>query len=234
MKIIQLGFLLCIASTGLLAAGCRQHVESTDIRTSGIYPDIDVSADGSGSTRVKVRLKVGGPASNTVLDLIGDDRLTATAGGVTKTLDGSSGGSYSATFPTDAAGPIVIAFLRGADDDSAPATTVDLPAPFSVTLASRELSRATDDLAFTWTPPGTGDLDAAIVGACVDLVLETIPDDGSATISRDRIHAADSAAGCTVTLSLARSRSGEVDPAFTEGGSVTARQLREATFTTKP
>jgi len=219
-----------------LAVGCRQQVESTDIRTSGIYPDVDVVADGSGSTHVKVRLKVGGPASNTFLDLVGDDHLQVTAGGVTKQMDGS-GVSYTATFPTEAAGPFVIAFMRGAADTSAPSTTVNLPAPFALTLPARELSRATDDLTFTWAPTsGTGDIDESIDGSCVDLILETIPDDGTATISRDQLHTRSGGSGdsCTVTVSLARTQSGQPDPAFTEGGSVTASQLRSATFTSTP
>jgi len=219
-----------------LAAGCRQQVESTDIRTSGIYPDVDVVADGSGSTQVKVRLKVGGPASNTFLDLVGDDHLRVTAGGVTKEMDGT-GVSYVATFPTEAAGPFVIAFMRGAADTSAPSTTVNLPAPFALTLPARELSRATDDLTFNWAPTsGTGDIDESVAGSCVDLILETIPDDGTATISRDQLHTSPGGSGdsCTVTVSLARAQSGQPDPAFTEGGSVTASQLRSGTFTSKP
>jgi hypothetical protein len=219
-----------------LASGCRQVVESTDIRTSGIYPDVDVVADGSGSTEVRVRLKVGGPASNTFLDLVGDDHLRVTAGGVTKEMDGSGVG-YRATFPTEAAGAFVIAFMRGAADTSAPNTTVNLPAPFTLTLPARELSRATDDLTFTWAPTsGTGDMDESVAGSCVDLILETIPDDGTATISRDQLHTSPGGSGdsCTVTVSLARTQSGQPDPAFTEGGSVTASQLRSGTFTSKP
>ena len=230
------GLIASLLLTTWLAAGCRQKVESTDIRTSGVYPDIDVVAAGSGSTRVEVRLKVGGPASNTFLELVGEDRLQVTAGGVTKDMDGS-GVSYIATFPSEAASPFVIAFLRGAADTSAPSTTVNLPEPFTVTLPARELSRATDDLTFMWAPTsGTGDIDESLGGSCVDLILETIPDDGTATISRDQIHASAGGAGdsCTVTLSLARSGSGQPDPAFTEGGSVTARQVRSTTFTSAP
>ncbi len=237
MTKIELGFLsLSLLASTSLAAGCRQKVESTDVRTSGVFPVIDVSADGSGSTRVQVKLKVGGPASNTFLDLTGEDRLTATAGGVTKDLDGSGGTSvsYSATFPTEAAGPFVIAFMRGPADTDAPATTVDLPAPFTVALAAREISRASGDLAFTWTPAGTGDLDLSLYGSCIDIVLQTIPDDGTATISGDQIHAQTATDACTATLALARTRSGTVDPAFTEGGDVSARQLRSVTFTSTP
>jgi hypothetical protein len=64
----------------------------------------------------------------------------------------------------------------------------------------------------------------------------TIPDDGTATISRDQLDVRDGHSGdsCTVTLTLARIQTGQVDPAFTEGGNVQARQVRTATFTSLP
>src|SRR6185503_5420053 len=147
-----------LGASALLALGCKQQeVESTDVRTSGVYPEIEITATGSGSSRVEVRLKVGGPASNTFLDLQGSDTLKATFGGVTKTLDASAR-TYSATFPTDAEGDFVIAFLRGPDDDSAPSTIVKLPAPFTLGLGATEASRASQDVAVTWDPPGSANM----------------------------------------------------------------------------
>jgi hypothetical protein len=233
MQTLKLGF-LSLALSASLAAGCKQEVESTDIRTSGVYPVIDVTAEGTGSTRVSVRLKVGGPASNTFLELTGPDKLTATMGGTPKDLDSSGSVSYAATFPTEAAGPVVIAFMRGPADTSAPNTTVNLPAPFTLSLSATQVSRATGSLAVTWTPPGSGNLDSSMSGPCIDLDLQTIPDDGTATISGDQIHARNTTDACTVTLTLARTQSGEVDPAFTEGGDVDAHQIRSASFTSTP
>jgi len=237
MRKLQLGFVSLLLSASL-AAGCKQEVESTDIRTTGVYPVIDVTAEGSGTSRVLVKLKVGGINSNTYLELIGPDRLTATGGGATKELDSSGSVSYAATFATEAAGPFVVSFIRGPEDDNAPNSTVDLPEPFILTLRSAsELSRATGDLAFTWTPdPSAGVIDSSLYGNCIDTLIETIPDDGTATISRDRIHARDGATtdSCSVTLTLARTDVGQVDPAFTEGGRVTATQIRAALFTSTP
>ena len=34
-----------------MAFGCSESVESTDVKTTGIYPVITVTADGSGSSR---------------------------------------------------------------------------------------------------------------------------------------------------------------------------------------
>jgi len=236
MRTLQLGFVSLVLSASL-AAGCRQEVESTDIRTTGVYPVIDVTAEGSGTSRVLVKLKVGGPASNTYLELVGPDRLTATGAGATKELDSSGGVSYAATFATEAAGPFVVSFIRGEEDDDAPNSTVNLPEPFTLTVETTELSRATGDLAFSWTPgPAGGVIDSSLYGSCIDTLIETIPDDGTGSISRDRIHARDGATteSCTVTLTLARTHVGQVDPAFTEGGRVTATQIRDRAFTSTP
>jgi hypothetical protein len=221
-----------------MTAGCRQEVESTDIRTSGVYPVVDVLAEGTGSSRVNVRLKVGGPVSNTYLELIGEDELSATVGNETKVLDGSGQVSYAATFTGEDAREFVIAFLRGPEDTDAPATTVTLPAPFTVTLEPREISRATADVTFTWTTSGSsgGNMELSLSGSCIELIVMTIPDDGSATITRDQLRVLDGHSGdnCTVTVTLARIQSGQVDPAFTEGGNVKGRQVRTATFTSLP
>ena len=82
---------------------------------------------------------------------------------------------------------------------------------------------------FTWTPgPAAGVIDSSLYGSCIDTIVETIPDDGTATISHDRIRARDGFTNdsCSVTLTLARNDVGQVDPAFTEGGRVTATQIR--------
>ncbi len=231
---MKVGVVSVLLSTAF-AAGCKQEVESTDIRTSGVYPVVDVTATGSGTTRVQVKLKVGGPASNTYLELVGPDRLQATMGGTTKDMDSSGSVSYAATFSTEAAGPIVIAFLRGPDDTTAPNTTVNLPEPFTMALDSTDVSRASGTLNVTWTPSGGGgNLDSSLAGGCVDLIVEPIPDDGAATIAGDHLHANSPNDACTVTLTLARTQTGQVDPAFTEGGSVKASQVRSKSFTSSP
>lgn len=220
-----------------LALGCTESVESTDIRTTGIYPEITVEAEGNGSSTVTVRLKVGGSNSNTFLDLTGGDTLEATVEGETKRLRETSDETYSATFPVDAEGTeFLVAFLRTEEDESAPASVVRLPAPFELEVAPREASRATDDVELTWDPPGNGDIDWQISGECIKREWDAIPDDGSHTITADSIETfeSDKADSCTVTVLLERSRRGSVDEAFTEGGRVVAIQRRRTTFTSTP
>ncbi|HKY34701.1 MAG TPA: hypothetical protein VJN18_02075 [Polyangiaceae bacterium] len=221
----------------LAALACSESVESTDIRTTGIYPEIEVVADGSGDSQVTVYLKVGGDDSNTFLDLKGEDTLEVTVAGETKTMD-QSGDKYQASFAVDAEGTeFTIAFLRGEDDDDAPASTVVMPAPFEMMLGATEVSRAADDLEYTWDPPGDGgSLSWHLNGQCVKLNAGTTPDDGTNTIAAGDIETfeSDKDKTCSVALELSRSQSGDIDPAFTEGGSIVAKHIRNDSFTSTP
>lgn len=215
---------------------CNESVESTDVRTTGIYPEITVTADGSGSSRVRVRLKVGGSGSNTFLDLKGGDELTATVDDVTKVLDETSDETYTASFPVDEEGTeFTIAFLRE-DDDSAPASTVALPAPFALAVSPTEASRASDDVELSWDPPESGDVAFAMSGECIQRDTDDLPDDGSHTLAAGSIETfeSDKDDSCTVTVSLERAQRGTIDAAFTEGGRIEAVQVRTDTFTSEP
>lgn len=221
----------------ILALGCKESVESTDIRTTGIYPEITVEAEGNGSSTVTVKLKVGGSNSNTFLDLTGGDTLEATVEGETKTLRETSDEVYSASFPVDAEGTeFLIAFLRTEEDESAPASVVELPAPFELEVAPREASRATDDVELSWDPPGSGDLDWDMSGECIRRQFDELPDDGTHVITADSIETSelDKDDSCTVTVQLERSQRGGIDEAFTEGGRIVAIQRRRGSFTSTP
>ncbi len=226
-----------IAAVSLLAFGCTESVESEDVRTSGIYPEIAVTATGNGSSTVRVRLKVGGSNSNTFLDLKGMDTLKATADGTTKTLDGS-GDTYQATFPTDAEGTeFTIAFMRGEMDDNAPASTVVMPAPFDMRLSTTEAGRGADAVDVTWEPPVSGSSIAwKLSGECIKLDTGSTPDDGAYTMEAGSIETfeSDMDKSCTANFEMTRSKSGTPDPAFTEGGSVVARHVRSQGFTSNP
>lgn len=216
---------------------CMEGVESTDVRTSGIYPELRVVADGSGSSRASARLKVGGDDSNTFLNLESGDRLEVTVGDETQTLTSAENYWYSATFQVDAADTeFEFAFIRTENDETAPRSVVTLPAPFQLEMGTTEASRAADDVAFSWDPPGSGELRWEIEGDCVWRELDATPDDGSHTIPRDdmRSTANDEAESCPVQLTVERARSGSLDPAFTEGGSAVAYQRRIQSFTSTP
>ena len=232
----MLNFRAAFLPIALLSFACTESVESEDIRTTGIYPEIEVRATGNGSSRVEVRLKVGGDDSNTFLELTGDDKLYATADGETKRLDGDDD-TYSASFPVDAEGTeFTIAFERGESDDGAPASVVTLPAPFELSITESEASRADTDLEYSWEPEATGNIGWELDGDCIISDDDTTPDDGSDTIEAGTIDTFDSDKDetCTVDLKLTRTRSGSIDEAFTEGGRIVALQVRQDSFTSTP
>lgn len=228
---------LALALTALASVACTEEVESTDIRTTGIYPEIVVTATGNGSSLVQVWLKVGGARSNTYLDLKGDDTLIATVDGESKALDGGPGHVYRASFPVDAEGTeFEVGFLRGEADDDAPSSKVRLPAPFDLVVDTTEASRAADEVSFSWDPPGSGSVSWQAKGSCIITESASTPDDGTGSIPSGEIRTfeSDKEKSCTVDFELTRERAGQVDPAFTEGGRVVARQVRSSSFTSTP
>ncbi len=216
--------------------GCEEDVESTDIRTSGVYPVIRVTADGSGKSEVWVRLKVGGESSNTYLDLKGEDKLTASADGVSRELDETDDQTYTATFDIDEEDTeFTVAFTRGSIDVDAPESKVSLPAPFELALAVTEASRATDSVGVSWDPPAaSGNIGWDLAGDCIKSDDGSTPDDGELELPAIETFSSDAAKTCTVHLGLTRSRGGSVDSHFSEGGDITARHVRGGSFTSSP
>lgn len=218
-----------------LLVGCTETVESTDVRTSGIYPEITVTATGNGNSTVTVRLKVGGNDSNTFLDLQAPDKLEVSVGDDTRGTE-KSGNTYSVTFPEDAPGTeFTVAFDRNGDGD-APDSTVTLPEGFDLTVEDEEAVRPDGVVAYSWTPSGDGDMNWGVEGECIFDATGTTPDDGAATVEAEDIDATSSAEEeeCTVRLELQRIAGGDLDPAFTEGGEIRAIQLRRGTFISRP
>jgi hypothetical protein len=153
-------------------------------------------------------------------------------------MDEASGQQYRVSFAGDDGGmEFVFAFLRGEDDDDAPESTVELPDPFVMAVETADAVRGTDSVDLTWTEGGSGDIELTMRGDCIfDDFNERTPDDGAHTISADDIRELGSRADedCTVTVTLERINSGSIDPAFTEGGEITATQIRSGTFRSLP
>lgn len=221
----------------LVALACTETVESSDVRTTGVYPEFRAVANGTGSTQVSARLKVGGNDSNTYLELQDGDRIEVSVGTETRTLDETDSHTYSARFDVDAAGTeFVFAFLRSEQDENAPRSVLTLPEPFSLQMTTAEVSRASGLVGFSWDPPASGNLHWDLAGDCVWPDQGDTVDDGSHSLSADDVRSptADAAKTCPVSLTVQRGRAGSVDPAFTEGGESIAYQERAQSFTSTP
>jgi len=91
--------LACLSLIGLSALGCsKETTSSKNIKTGGIAALIDVYADNDTTARVHVELRIAGSSSNAYVILEGQDKLIASAGDESKTLEGVSSGVYEGTF----------------------------------------------------------------------------------------------------------------------------------------
>jgi len=231
------------------AVGC-QKVDSTSVRTSGVYAGFIVSAQSTTKANVDATLQVGGALSNTFLKLTGPDHLTAYVGSNAYPMQGYSDidQHYSAIIPypeTDT--EVRVAFERGPDDVSAPGSTVIVPGLFALAPPARsQYSRANDTLEIDWAPfDPTQVVSWSVSGACVegfgadsavDAGLVVIP---AGTLKKppppgpDEEHHPIPPDQCAATAYVTKSRDGHVDPAFT-GGTFIASQERDVTFTSVP
>jgi hypothetical protein len=233
----------------VVACNKTEDVESTDIRTSGIYPEFTVLATGNGKSQVSVKLKTGGNDSNTYLDLTGPDELVCTAADTEKTLT-QDGTAYKATFSTDEGGTVFTFSLnRGDEDENAPDSHVTLPDPYVVdgVDSTTEISRADGTLEVTWDASDADDTHTWTVtgedclfqtdgNASTDGKLTLRGDDFNATPSAEDPEATEAESTCEATLCIDRKLTGSLDPAFAEeeGGEIRAIQRRCVTFISTP
>lgn len=242
--------LLCGASLvrgavvgGVLLVGCAEDVDSADVKTRGMYADFSVTGRGNGQSEVRAAILIGGSNSNTYAELSAGDVLTATSGTETHTLTeiGGTLGNvhiYGATFDGAAAGQDFTVSFDRADDDSAPDSNAALPDPFEITepLANAEISRA-EALTVSWTPSTGSAVEIDMDGDCVILNSHNASSDtGSHTFEANSISPSAGKEGdtCNVEIVISTRRSGNVDPAFGEGGRFNAHQSRSITFRSTP
>ena len=230
---------LLLAFVSVASFACTK-TESSDILTSGVYADLSAIGDGT-TTDVSATLFLGQPINLNYLDLTGDDRLIASDGGEDKTMIESeilNVVSHHAEFTTSAEGDeFEISFLRTVDA-GAPSSLATLPAGFTPDPPPTTASRAAE-LAITWSPSATTDtMSWQATGDCIELASSPITGDtGTAAIPANTIKkrmGANIADQCTVTVTLVRSRPGELDSHYGKGGQISGQQRRAITFTSTP
>jgi hypothetical protein len=222
----------------LFAFGCTP-TDSNTVPTSQLKAQIQVVADGTGQTAVQTSLVSHAdgtpPLNEDSIELVDGDNLTATSDGTSLAMQESfipvvGQYLYTATFSSDAAGESFVVVLDRPEGDSAGPSTATLPDPFVMT-APASVSRA-QALTVTWSPSGTADEIAIAFAGCGDAQLGPMADTGSATFAADTLTSV--AASCAGTLTITRSRAGDLDAAYGQGGSITASQQRSLTLATTP
>jgi hypothetical protein len=221
---------------GLL--GC-EDVDSGDVLTSGMWGDIAFTADGTGASQASAFLRVGGVASNTYVDLQGDDQLTATLLDAWKPMVEEELGEihrYVASFDTAPVGePVVVAFVRTVDA-GAPQTIAELPPEFALDPPVATFSRNTEDLVLSWTPTSTQMMRVEISGDCVWPFVDNVPDAGSYTLVAGTLDPLDDAApiSCALDVAVRRLEPGTIDPGYGQGGTAVGVQLRTTEIGSTP
>ena len=214
-------------------------VDSNAITTAQLNLQVEVQATGIGGSQVFAWLfshRDGDPPLNLeTIRLVDEDALTATTNGHSVAMQESDlvvEYRYDAAFDTAVADQRYEVALDRVADTSAPHSVVTLPAPFTPVVpatASRDAP-----LTITWSPSGSGDPISISISGCASAQLGPLPDTGTATFPAGTVTANQPGATCDPDVTLARKRTGTLDPAYGQGGSIVAVQRRHATITSTP
>ncbi|MEP6860275.1 MAG: hypothetical protein ABJE66_06635 [Deltaproteobacteria bacterium] len=208
--------------------------------TDELRADMRIIADGSGQSSVYTWLfthRAGDPPLNEdTIRLVNGDAISVTSSAHTISMQESLfiEYRYDATFDTAAPGQRYEIALARSADTSAPHSTVTLPEPFTPTLPAA-FSRSAP-LTITWSPSGSQDPVSVHFIGCSDVTLQQLADTGTVTLPAGAFTTTGAPMNptCDLAVEVSRSRLGTLDPAFGQGGSITALQQRMATITSMP
>lgn len=231
---------LALISVGLM--GCAEETVSSDnIKTGGIAGLFEVTAKNDSSATVKATLVVGGAQSNTYVSLDNGDKLTASGGDESKSMQTGSGvGRYEASFSTGAGGTEFKVALERPNDENALNNSGILPEPFSITeVPDNTPSRATDAITLKWDNGEAGAMEIEVDGDCI-FKSTFKPASGSTeyTIDADKLDSTgvkdEDKKTCDLTVTITRTNSGTVDSALDNESRFRLHQVRTATFASAP
>jgi hypothetical protein len=225
--------ILCVS-----AAGCTD-LNSADLKTAGMSTTMQVTADGTGQTTAIAQFNVDSNGTDFV-NLSSGDTAVAQVAGQSRTMSESNflgDIAYQTTFSgEDGAGTLYTIALQRTSDVSAPSSTCTLPSPFDITAptSSGSFSRSSD-LTVTYDNAGTEDtMTWGISGACGAASGTVSGDSGTFTIAKGLLVPDTQNGACQATLTMTRSRPGQVDSHFGSGGSIVGQQVRSVTFNSVP
>jgi len=230
-----------LAFIAVLATGCAQ-TDSSDLLTSGIYAQIAASASGDGTTRVTATLYVGNPLNLNFVNLSGDDQLVASHGSAEMVMTETvllNVVSHHATFNTDNPGDQFQVALERSVDNGARNSIAVLPERFTLDPLTTTTASRAQPLTLTWSP-----LDAPNMmrwearGDCIELESQNLSaDGGTLTIEAGRLAkrmGEGVADECPITITVTRSRPGQLDPGYGKGGIIAGQQVRSVMLTSTP
>ena len=241
--------LLCLL-LGFVLWGCSEPVDSSNLKTSGIYAWINVEATSATLANVGVNLSSGSTPFASDVDLNGGDALRVETNSDSRQL--SQGGlpvlglNYEANVAYSGDSAFRVALLR-TDGVDATQSTVSIPLPFNITSPAASTSFTNvDTLALTWQPASAGTMQIEFAMQCIDTLgrqmewadFLDVVDTGSYSILVTTLLAVnmtdsntnqpiviDTTQPCSATFLLTKTISGSVD-ANLGGGTISATQTR--------
>jgi len=244
-----------IIITLFVLAAC-ESVDSDDVRTSGVYADFKIATTDNGTSRIRARLGVGGVLSNTDLELENGDQLrvfTDTESGAMREDKEFFGGTeYKYTASTSAESTLFRIDFNRPTGVSAPNSSVSLPAPVTFTAPTTgTVFQRSDTINISWTPVSVNmtrlDVkastyhcnipDTEIGRVSKSFSYRSATDFGATSVTASDLFSTEALAHtslvCDLTLTVTRTMSGIVDPAY-DGGSIRATQSDEVVIRVKP
>ncbi|AWB68794.1 hypothetical protein C2869_21385 [Saccharobesus litoralis] len=248
MHIPKLDLFLLMSSIAVIS-GCSD-VSSTDLKSSGFYANMRVSAQGDGQTNVTVNLSTGSGIDADGIKLDGGDYLEVEAKGNRKRMSRNVG--YTTDFLFDDGPTEFVISLYRTSDESMPNSSVTLPQDFVIQTPVANTTFSADDfIQLAWSPEvNGGNIKLNFAGYCYSIddssqlpisTVTTLIDNGVHSVgvssllnSRSDRDKFDMNKACPITVSLQREAQGSLDPNYGQGGSVWAMQARSVDIQVQP
>lgn len=233
---------LITSIVGLALAACSSETTTSDnVDTAGIWAGLELVTSGV-NTGVTAEFNVGG-RNGTNLILSSGDRVVVYAGNQSVQLEQDSDFldiDYEGTIPIASDNAEFRVALERSSATSANNSTVRLPPNFEI-FTPQAFSHFSEValLDVTWGPSNPGStVEIHASATCPNPQDNTqnlsfsevvnTEDDGSYSSNiLSQLTDADTDAGCDLSITIERVNSGDLDPAFTEGGYIRAIQRRE-------
>ena len=234
-------------------SGCAE-VDSADIKTSGIYSEMSVSAEDD-STTVFVRLRTGRPLDADTIILSEGDQLSATMAGAVTSLLKNESDAYEGSFSAAPAGAEVKVALSRAQDPGAPDSVVTLPESFEITAPDfAETFNAGESITVAWSPASpSGSIDVTYRINCRVFDDNGLPsganygrsyktdDSGTHTAQINDVlnvlgnqDDLESGISCPLEVTVTRTNEGTLDAALTKGGDIKATREKSVVVNVIP
>ena len=243
----------CMAAAGLFGlalvfAGCDSNDKSSRPTPQGMGATMTGVGDGDGNTTLTATFFTveNGVTSPIRLDLSAEqDRIIGSFNDIRQDMQESPQGSlwvYTTEFnDNESTAQFRIDLMNATTGFSAPNSFVVLPPGSSFTSPQPEDSFPADNtISLTWDNSGlSAPLTLRSVGQCdtgqsTEYVRTGVTDSGSFQVLADDLAGNPTRAGltrCALTVSIERSRDGQLDSEYTGGGDVTGSQVRDVPVT---